>query len=190
MVPFSIALINQASCAADFNQLFFQIFPNVFLLLRSCEYKATSVYASLLFGLEHLHVLPSFLFLFISFCELFICFPSFSDLFGQSRWIMQLVWYKDFLVGTSARALSRSIFSSNVLSPMYSSSTLLVSNTPQIVRCLLDFFLWAALFLGSRGTNNQFLLTIHIFLQFVMFLLIVLKMIFWEKGLLCHTFAT
>jgi len=85
VVPFSIALINQASRAADFNQLFFQIFPNVFLLLRSCEYKATSVYASLLFGLEHLHVLPSFLFLFISFCELFICFPSFSDLFGQSR---------------------------------------------------------------------------------------------------------
>lgn len=133
---------------------------------------------------------PCVAFLSISFCELFICFPSFSDLFGQSRWIMQLVWYKDFLVGTSARALSRSIFSSNVLSPMYSSSTLLVSNTPQIVRCLLDFFLWAALFLGSRGTNNQFLLTIHIFLQFVMFLLIVLKMIFWEKGLLCHTFAT
>jgi len=49
VVPFSIALIKQASWVADFKQLFFQIFPNVFLLLRSCDYKATSVYASLLF---------------------------------------------------------------------------------------------------------------------------------------------
>lgn len=48
VVPFSIALINQASCAADLKQFFSQYSQVLFLLLRSYEYKptTTSRYAS------------------------------------------------------------------------------------------------------------------------------------------------
>jgi hypothetical protein len=77
VVPFSIALINQASCAADSKQ-FFSIYSQMFfLLLRSCEYKATAC-------MHHpfwLGASRGVAFIFISFSFLFHFFLRTARLF-------------------------------------------------------------------------------------------------------------
>jgi hypothetical protein len=72
VVPFSIALINQASCAADSFPDILKCFficwvpMNSSLPLPACTHHR--------FWLGALHVLPLFLFLFVSFCDFFSYF--------------------------------------------------------------------------------------------------------------------